>query len=80
MVKYIFKPSTGARNFINKWTGDAVPTKEFFSKKLLTDKVLQELEVNVIGPKFKYSSFEDILKAEQEELEIINEIENDEEL
>ena len=72
LVQYYMLPSIGARNYINKWTGDAIPIRELFSKKAFTDKVLQELDRNVIQPKFKYASKEEAIKAEMEELELIN--------
>lgn len=72
-VKYYVKPSNQARNFIIKWTGDEVPTREFFTKRVFTDKVLAELEENVIKPTFKYASFEEIMKAEADELESLGE-------
>jgi len=68
-VTYYVIPSNSARNFVVKWTGDVVPTREFFSKKIFSDKVLSELEENVIKPTFKYASYEEIVKAEMEELE-----------
>lgn len=68
-VKYYVKPSNQARNFINKWNGDEIPTREFFSKRVFTEKVLNELEENVIKKQFRYASFEEIMKAEQQELE-----------
>jgi hypothetical protein len=51
-----FQPKTSARNYINKWTGEKIPWREIFSDKVFTDKVLDELDKNVIKPKFKYSS------------------------
>jgi RecA/RadA recombinase len=79
-VTYYVKPSTQARNFIIKWTGDEVPTREFFSKKVFSDKVLQELEENIIKPTFKYASYEEIMKAELEELEEMKDFLNEDEL
>lgn len=68
LVTYYMIPSIQARNYINKWNGDMIPTREFFSKRTFTDKVLQELDRNIIQPTFKYSSFEEAARAEMEEL------------
>jgi RecA/RadA recombinase len=70
LVKYYILPSVGARNYINKWTGDSIPTRELFSARAFTEKVLLELDKNVIQPTFKYASREDAVKAEMEELEL----------
>jgi len=64
-----FQPKKTARNYINKWTGEAIPWREIFSDKVFTDKVIDELDENVIKPKFKYSSISEVLKDELEELE-----------
>lgn len=66
--KVYFQPKKAARNYINKWNGDAIPWREIFTDKVFTDKVLDELDENVIKPKFKYSSLSEVLKDEFEEL------------
>ncbi len=67
--KVYFQPKKSARNYINKWTGESIPWREIFTDKVFTDKVLDELDENVIKPKFKYSSLSEVLKDELEELE-----------
>ena len=71
-----FQPKKSARNYINKWTGEKIPWREIFSDKVFTDKVLDELDNNVIKPKFKYSSLSEVLEDELAELE--DSIENSE--
>ena len=66
--KVYFQPKKAARNYINKWTGEAIPWREIFTDKVFTDKVIDELDENVIKPKFKYSSLSEVLKDEFEEL------------
>lgn len=70
-----FQPKKSARNYINKWTGDKIPWREIFTEKVFTDKVIDELDENIIKPKFKYSSISEVLKDELEELEDSFEIE-----
>lgn len=72
LVTYYMIPSIQARNYINKWNGDAIPTRDFFSPRVFTEKVLQELDKNIIQPTFKYKSFEEAAQAELDELEEIN--------
>lgn len=67
--KVYFQPKKSARNYINKWTGESIPWREIFTDKVFTDKVLDELDKNIIIPKFKYSSLSEVLKDELEELE-----------
>lgn len=66
--KVYFQPKKAARNYINKWTGEAIPWREIFTNKVFTDTVIDELDENVIKPKFKYSSLNEVLKDEFEEL------------
>tara|TARA_Y100000389_G_scaffold204849_1_gene260156 strand:- start:16470 stop:17693 length:1224 start_codon:yes stop_codon:yes gene_type:complete len=68
--KYYFLPKPAARNFIIKFNGDVVPWREIFSERVFTDAVIDELDKNVIMPKFKYSSLADVEAAELEELQI----------
>lgn len=72
LVTYYMIPSVQGKNYINKWNGDMVPVREFFSKRAFTDRVLQELDTNIIQPTFKYASAEEAAKAEQDELDEIN--------
>jgi RecA/RadA recombinase len=67
---FYFLPKATARNFIIKFNGDVVPWREIFSSRVFTDAVIDELDVNVIQPKFKYSSLADVEAAEFEELQM----------
>lgn len=65
---FYFLPKASARNFINRWNGDVIPWREIFTDRVFTDAVLDELDKNVIQPKFKYSSLADVEAAEFDEL------------
>jgi hypothetical protein len=68
--KFYFLPKKSARNFIIKFNGDVVPWREIFSERVFTDAVIDELDKNVIMPRFKYSSLADVEAAELEELQL----------
>jgi len=76
--KFYFLPKASARNFIIKFNGDVVPWREIFSDRVFTDAVIDELDKNVIQPKFKYSSLADVEAAELKELQIEDEIDDTE--
>lgn len=63
-----FQPKKSARNYINKWTGEKIPWREIFTNKVFTDKVIDELDENIIKPLFKYGSLDEILDDELDEL------------
>ena len=63
-----FQPKAAARNYINKWTGEKIPWREIFTNKVFTDKVIDELDENVIKPMFKYGSIDEIIDDEMNEL------------
>ncbi len=72
--KFYFRPKGAARNFILRCNGDVVPWREIFTSRVFTDQVIDELDKNVIQPKFKYSSLADIEAVEQLELQIENDL------
>lgn len=65
---FYFLPKESARNYVNKWNGELIPWREVFSNKVFTDKVLDELDENVMKPKFKYSSLAEIEEDELTDL------------
>ncbi len=65
---FYFLPKDGARNYVNKWNGELIPWREVFTDKVFTSKVLEELDKNVIQPKFKYSSLAEIEEDELNDL------------
>jgi RecA/RadA recombinase len=66
--KFYFLPKEGARNYVNKWNGELIPWREVFTDKVFTDRVIDELDKNVIQPKFKYSSLAEIEEDELNDL------------
>jgi hypothetical protein len=67
--KFYFIAKETARNYILKHTGEAIPLRELFSEKVWTPEVLKELDENVVKPKFKYSTIQDVLQEETEDFE-----------
>lgn len=65
---FYFLPKESARNYVNKWNGELIPWREVFTNKVFTDKVIEELDENVIMPKFKYSSLSEIEEDELNDL------------
>lgn len=49
-----FQPKKLGRTYLNGFTGEAIPVREFFSDKLFSEDVLKALDENVIKPTFKY--------------------------
>lgn len=66
---FYFLPKDKARNYILRHSGSVVPIREIFTDKVFTDEVIDELDKNMIIPKFKYSSLNDVLREELTELE-----------
>jgi len=66
--KFYFLPKAAARNFIIKFNGDIVPWREIFSERVFTKAVIDQLDKNVIIPKFKYSSLTEIEHDELSDL------------
>lgn len=66
------KPSIQAKNYIVRSTGVEVPVREFFSERLFTQAVLEELDEKVIKPTFKFpesqSGIDDMETDELEDL------------
>ena len=58
-----------ARNYIIRHNGDVVPWREIFTNKVFIEPVLDELDKNVIIPKFKYSSLAEVENDELSDLE-----------
>lgn len=66
--------STHAKNYIIKWTGEAVPVKYLFTNQVFTDRVLKELDDNIIRPMFKYSTMAEVIAAEEQDLALDEEV------
>jgi len=64
-----FLPKETARNYIIRHNGDVVPWREIFTNKVFIEPVLDELDKNVIIPKFKYSSLAEVENDELSDLE-----------
>ena len=74
---YYFMSGKLARNYISRHTGDEIPIKEFFSARLFTESVLQELDEKVIKPTFKFpETTDEISSLENDELENLNDDED----
>jgi RecA/RadA recombinase len=74
---YYFMPGKLSRNYISRHTGDEIPIKEFFSARLFTESVLQELDEKVIKPTFKFpETTDEISSLENDELENLNDDED----
>lgn len=70
--------SNQAKNYIIKWTGDAVPVKYLFTSQVFTKKVLEELDENVIKPTFKYATMSEILADEERDLDLSGDLDEEE--
>ena len=75
--QFYFLPKSSARNYIIKFNGDVVPWREIFTDRVFTDAVIDELDKNVIMPKFKYSSLADVEAAEMLELQMEEETDDE---
>lgn len=65
-----FQPKKLGKTYLNGFTGEAVPVREFFSAKVFSDEVLKELDEKVIKPTFKYpDGHTEMLDLETDELE-----------
>jgi hypothetical protein len=65
-----FQPKKLGKSYLNGFTGEAVPVREFFSPKVFSDEVLKTLDENVIKPTFKYPENQnDMHSLETDELE-----------
>jgi recombination protein RecA len=67
---FYFFPKETARNYIIRHNGDVVPLKEIFTSRVFTDEVIDQLDENVIRPKFKYSSLVEVEMDEMLDLDI----------
>jgi recombination protein RecA len=68
--EFYFFPKETARNYIIRHNGDVVPLKEIFTSRVFTDEVIDQLDENVIRPKFKYSSLVEVEMDEMLDLDI----------
>ncbi len=66
--QFYFLPKDSARNYVNKWNGELIPWREVFTDKVFTKKVIEELDENVIMPRFKYSSLAEVEEDELHDL------------
>lgn len=73
-----FQPKKLGKTYLNGFTGEAVPVREFFSDKLFTEEVLRALDENVIKPTFKYPETQSgIDTLETDELEDLTDFDSD---
>ena len=76
-----FQPKKLGRTYLNGFTGEAVPVREFFSDKVFSDEVLHALDDNIIKPTFKYpdghSAMTDLETDELGELTDSNDFDNE---
>jgi recombination protein RecA len=72
-----FQPKKLGKSYLNGFTGDSVPVREFFSAKVFSDEVLKALDENVIKPTFKYPENQnDMHSLETDELEDLTDTED----
>jgi RecA/RadA recombinase len=70
--KFYFLPKATARNYILRHSGEEVPLRQLFSEKVWTQDALKELDKNVVIPKYKYSTVQDVLDEEENDLTQVN--------
>jgi RecA/RadA recombinase len=70
-INYWFLPKDKAHNYVLKHSGELVPLKELFTDKIWTPEVLKELDKNVIQPKYKYSTVQDVIEEEMNDFDQI---------
>jgi RecA/RadA recombinase len=75
--KFYFFPKETARNYISRHTGEAYPLRELFSEKVWTDDALKELDENLIRPMYKYSTAQDLLNEETNDLDHFSDDDSD---
>ena len=75
--KFYFLPKKLGKNYVIRHNGDLVPVKDFFSARLFTQEVLQELDEKVIKPTFKFPESQDEIDLlENDELGNLNDDED----
>lgn len=75
---HYFQAKKLGKNYLNGFTGEAIPVREFFSPKLFSEEVLRALDENIIKPTFKYPETQSgIDSLETDELEDLTEFDND---
>jgi RecA/RadA recombinase len=76
--RHYFQPKKLGKNYLNGFTGEAIPVREFFSDKLFSEEVLRALDESVIKPTFKYPETQSgIDSLETDELEDLTEFDSD---
>lgn len=68
---YFFAKET-ARQYISRHTGESFPIRELFTDKVWTDAALKELDEKVVQPMFKYSTMQDVLEEEMDDLDTLD--------
>lgn len=76
---FYFLAKDKAHNFILKETGESVPFRDLFTSKVWTPTVLKQLDENVVKPKYKYSTVQDIIDEESNDFELLKNSESDDE-
>lgn len=77
-IKY-FMSGPLAKNYVNKFTGELIPVKHFFSDRVFTKDVLLELDEKIIKPTFKYpDTLAGLEELESEDFEAVGDLEDDE--
>lgn len=70
---FYYLPKKLGKSYVIRHNGDLVPVKEFFTAKLFTQEVLEELDEKVIKPTFKFPETQDEIDLlENEELGDLN--------
>jgi hypothetical protein len=76
--QHYFQPKKLGKSYLNGFTGESVPVREFFSPKLFSEEVLRALDENVIKPTFKYPETQSgIDTLETDELEDLTDFDSD---
>ncbi len=75
---FYYLPKKLGKSYVLRHSGDLVPVKEFFTSKLFTREVLEELDEKVIKPTFKFPETQDEIDLlETEELGDLNDEDDD---
>jgi recombination protein RecA len=76
--QHYFQPKKLGKSYLNGFTGESIPVREFFSPKLFSEEVLRALDENVIKPTFKYPETQSgIDTLETDELEDLTDFDSD---
>lgn len=74
---FYFQPKAKAHNYILRESGEAVPLRQLFTNKVWTDRVIDELDKNVVIPAFKYSTIQEVLDEEINDFDRLGEEDDD---